>query len=212
MSTIEFFNIPLLEWIGYLASVLVLISLSLSSIFKLRVFNLIGSLVFSFYGFAIGALPVGIMNLVIVLTNIYYLRKLYFKKDQFDIVEVKSSDAYAQKFLHFYRNDIAKFFPEFDSNQMAENETVLVLRNMNLAGILITQHHNDTINIVVDYVTPQYRDFKNGRFVYEHFQSVLAVKNKKVFAETKNPKHVKYLYRMGFEPLSDNAAVFQLKK
>ena len=49
-----FLNISLLEWVGYLGSVLVSVSLTMSSIVKLRWFNLVGAGIFSFYGFAIG--------------------------------------------------------------------------------------------------------------------------------------------------------------
>ncbi len=98
MKEFELLSIPLIEWIGYVASTLVLISLSLSSILRLRIFNLFGAAVFSFYGFYIGSLPVGIMNLIIVFTNLYYLQKLYFQKDKFEIVESKSDQEYVLKF------------------------------------------------------------------------------------------------------------------
>ncbi|GGA89890.1 YgjV family protein [Ornithinibacillus halotolerans] len=73
-------DINWLEWLGYLASLIVLISLLMSSILKLRWINMIGSGLFSLYGFLIGALPVGIMNLGIVFINLYYLVKLYRAK------------------------------------------------------------------------------------------------------------------------------------
>ena len=57
-----FLNIPLIEWIGYAGSVIVAVSLTMSSIKKLRWYNLVGAAVFSFYGFTIGALPVGILT------------------------------------------------------------------------------------------------------------------------------------------------------
>lgn len=72
-----------LEWLGYLASLLVLISLLMNSIIKLRWINLLGSSIFSFYGFLIAALPVGFMNLGIVLINIYHLVKIYHSKEYF---------------------------------------------------------------------------------------------------------------------------------
>ena len=59
-------NISILEWLGYLSSVIVAISLTMSSIIKLRWFNLVGAAAFSFYGFMIGSLPVGFLNLFIV--------------------------------------------------------------------------------------------------------------------------------------------------
>ena len=61
------------EWIGYLASFLVLISLLMSSILKLRWINLLGSTIFSIYGFIIGSLPVAFMNMGTAFINIYYL-------------------------------------------------------------------------------------------------------------------------------------------
>ncbi len=65
------------EWVGYLASVLVAISLMMANIKKLRWWNLIGSALFVVYGVAIAAYPVALVNLFIVLINIYYLTKIY---------------------------------------------------------------------------------------------------------------------------------------
>lgn len=69
-----------LEFLGYIASFIILVSLLMSSIVKLRWINLLGSAIFSVYGFLIGALPVAFMNLCISLINIYYLIKIYHKK------------------------------------------------------------------------------------------------------------------------------------
>lgn len=76
-------NIDSVEWLGYLASSLIAISLLMNSIVKLRWFNLIGSILFSAYGFAIDAIPVGIINAFIALVNIYYLVKIYSDREVF---------------------------------------------------------------------------------------------------------------------------------
>ncbi|ASJ97743.1 YgjV family protein [Shewanella marisflavi] len=65
------------EWVGYLASVVVAISLMMSNIKKLRWWNLIGAALFVAYGLAIDALPVALVNFFIVLIDAYYLVKLY---------------------------------------------------------------------------------------------------------------------------------------
>ena len=65
------------EWVGYLASVVVAISLMMSNIKKLRWWNLIGAALFVAYGLAIGALPVALVNFFIVLIDAFYLVKLY---------------------------------------------------------------------------------------------------------------------------------------
>lgn len=65
------------EWVGYLASAVVAISLMMANIKKLRWWNLIGAALFVAYGLAIGAIPVALVNFFIVLIDIYYLVKLY---------------------------------------------------------------------------------------------------------------------------------------
>ena len=65
------------EWVGYLASVVVAISLMMANIKKLRWWNLIGAALFVAYAVAIDAIPVALVNFFIVLIDIYYLVKLY---------------------------------------------------------------------------------------------------------------------------------------
>lgn len=75
-----FFNIPFIEWVGYLASIFIGISMFMKNMVKLRFINLIGCILFSVYGFTIGAYPVAIINLVISFINIYYIYNLTNKK------------------------------------------------------------------------------------------------------------------------------------
>ena len=56
----------MLEIIGYVASAIIAVSLSFSSIVKFRWTNLAGAASFATYGFLIGAIPVGILNSIIV--------------------------------------------------------------------------------------------------------------------------------------------------
>ncbi|MBB1437490.1 YgjV family protein [Shewanella sp. SG41-4] len=70
-------SINIWEWVGYLASVVVAISLMMSDIKKLRWWNLIGAALFVAYGLAIDAIPVALVNFFIVLIDLYYLVKLY---------------------------------------------------------------------------------------------------------------------------------------
>ena len=71
-----FHGISWIEWFGYAASIVVAISLTMSSIVKLRWFNLTGAMMFSSYGFIIGALPVGFLNLFIVVINVVHLARM----------------------------------------------------------------------------------------------------------------------------------------
>ena len=71
------------EIIGYVASLLVAISLMMSNIIQLRIVNMIGAATFSVYGILIGSIPVAGMNGFIVFINIYYLTKIYSAVEYF---------------------------------------------------------------------------------------------------------------------------------
>lgn len=70
------FNVPFIEWVGYAASIFIVISLTMTDVRKLRVINTVGCLLFVVYGFIVNAFPVALSNGLIVLINIYNLYKL----------------------------------------------------------------------------------------------------------------------------------------
>ena len=70
-------NVAWIEYVGYLASILIGISMFMKDIVKLRFINLSGAILFTVYGFIIKSYPVAIVNLIISFTNIYYLCKMY---------------------------------------------------------------------------------------------------------------------------------------
>jgi len=69
------------EWIGYLASVLIAISLTISSNFYFRIINLAGSICFVIYGLFIHSYPVAIINTYCIGINIFHLIKGRKKQD-----------------------------------------------------------------------------------------------------------------------------------
>lgn len=212
MNETLWLNLPVIEWIGYIASTLVLISLSLSSLVKLRIFNFFGSAIFSFYGFYIGALPVGLMNLLIALFNIYYLRSLLFHKELFDVVKAREDDAYLKKFLDYHRSDIKRFFPQFKIPTSKNIQILLALRNATVAGVfIVAEGDNKEGEILLDYVTPQFRDYKTGRFLLLKYQNQFAPKKiADLVCRTINKQHIKYVKKMGFK-LDETTQCYRLK-
>ena len=69
-------NTTVIEWIGYLASILIVVSLTMTSIIKLRVINTIGCILFVIYGVLVKAYPVALSNFAIILINLYNLYKI----------------------------------------------------------------------------------------------------------------------------------------
>lgn len=72
------FDITLTDWIGYLASIVLMISFLMKNIIKLRIINSIGALLFLGYGFMLAiSWPIVISNTFILGVNIFYLTKHY---------------------------------------------------------------------------------------------------------------------------------------
>ncbi len=63
----------LVEWVGYAAMIMLMISFMMKDIKKLRIINTIGCLLFVVYGFMLGSYPIIITNAFISLVNLYYL-------------------------------------------------------------------------------------------------------------------------------------------
>lgn len=70
------FDISLTEWVGYLASLLLMVSFIMKNIYTLRIVNSTGCLLFVIYGFMLTtSWPIIISNAFILGVNIYYLIK-----------------------------------------------------------------------------------------------------------------------------------------
>jgi len=204
-------SINLLQFIGYTASIIIAISMTQNSIVKFRWINLLGATMFSTYGFVFGAYPVGILNGFIMLVDLYYLKKIYFKKDIFDTLEIRKDNKYLLKFLEFHQHEIEKSFPGFEYKPDINTISFFVLRNMAVAGIFLAHMEgNHTLKVGLDYVVPEYRDFKNGKFVYQSIQKSLSEKGiTHIIAQSNVKTHIRYLLKCGF---SKSANIEYIKK
>ena len=194
-------NSEYLQWIGYAASVIIAVSLALTSIVKFRWLNMIGALGFSIYGFLIGAIPVGVLNGIIALVDLYYLIVIYSKKEIFEILEIRPENRYLIRFLDYHNDEIQKFFPGFSYQPDKNTVSFFILRNMSVAGLYLAHREDENIlKVGLDYVIPDYRDFKNGKYVYHRLKSkFIDAGFTKVMAEGKSVKYVQYLKKLGFK-------------
>ncbi len=67
------------EYIGYMASFMVVISFTLNRIRSIRWVNLIGALLFMTYGLLIKSYPIVVTNIFLTLIQVYYL---FIKKEK----------------------------------------------------------------------------------------------------------------------------------
>lgn len=187
-------NSTVIEAIGYIGSVLVLISMLMTSVVRLRTINTVGSLIFTGYALMIQSYPTAALNFSLALINIYNLVKLFRNKKDYSVVKLSSDDAFVTYFLNLYKADIEKFFPAFVRLDECDS-FYLVCRGTEAAGILLGKSGQDTIDVKIDYTTPVYRDCSVGKYLYRYLSSQNL---SKLLIENVSENHKPYLEKMGF--------------
>lgn len=200
-----------IEWFGYLASVVVAVSLTMQSLVKLRWINLVGALLFSIYGLMIGALPVAALNGFIVIANLYYLLGIYTSKDQFQLLEVKVDDPMVGYWLEHNAKDISLLYPKEQEFTEPGSDCLLLMRNQMAIGLFTGSQQGEAYRVSLDYVFPAYRDFKTGEFLYHASGYFKGRGIQRILAAGQSAEHRKYLSRMGFVADSAEPELFELK-
>jgi len=188
-----------IEVVGYIGSVLVAVSLMMKSLLRLRIINLVGALFFMIYGVLLRAYPVAVLNGLIVCIDLYYLYQMWRQKDFFTFMEVKPTSDYLRTFVKYYRDDISSIIPNYTYHVEDSLVCFFILRNMVPAGLFIAKVEGNEAHVKLDYVIPNYRDFKVARFIFEENSNFFIQRGINRFvSEGGSDFHRKYLERMGF--------------
>ncbi len=191
-----------IELIGYSASLFVAISLSQSSVLKMRWINLAGCLLFVIYGVFLKAWPLAVANGYICLVNIWYLIDFTKSNASFEVDDLENiGENYFQKFYKFYEDDIRSYFPAVNYEDLKKSKIYVLFRNMIPVGVFAYNMEDaDTAEVIMDYVIPKFRDFKFGAYLYERKSYIFRDKNiAKLRVKTEVVAHGKYLQKLGFK-------------
>jgi hypothetical protein len=189
----------MIEAVGYLGSALVITSLLMTRILRLRVISLTGSTAFLMYGLLIASVPIVITNVVIMGINITFLWRATRVTERFSLLEVRPDSRYLEEFLQFHHEDILVHQPDWNGEIADPELTVLVLRDMQPAMAIVGKVGKGAMELRLDYAIPRFRDYRMGRFLYDsNAEFFLDKKITTISASGQTASHVKYLKRMGF--------------
>ena len=187
----------LIEIVGYIGSVLVVVSMLMSSVIKLRIFNVIGSIISLTYAFIVGAIPLVLMNACLIVINVYNLFKLLKSQKDFDLIEAESKDSFVTYIVNKYKDDIKTYFPAFDENDRG-NAAFVVCCEGKPAGVLLGNVNEDKLfDILIDYSTPEYRDCSVAKFIFSNISPKDISKFQ--YSKETTEAHISYMNKMGFE-------------
>lgn len=184
-----------LELFGYLGTAFVLISMLMTSVVKLRIFNLTGSVISVIYAVLTGTWPVVVLNFCLTIINIGQLIRLRKTKVEFTYVQAGAQDKLLTHFLNVNQADIEKYFPGYAYEPQEDTQVHMVYDGMEAVGVMIGQRQGNTFVSDLDYVTPKYRDCSIAQYLFGQlkeggFEQVVEAKVSDL--------HDQYLVKMGF--------------
>ncbi|MCW5953816.1 MAG: YgjV family protein, partial [Propionibacteriaceae bacterium] len=100
-----------IEIIGYVASILIVASLAMTSVLRLRTLSLLGSIAYVVYGVLLSAWPIVVANAVIAALNIWNIYRELTSKKELGVSPIAVDAPYLADFLQAHQDDIDKFQP-----------------------------------------------------------------------------------------------------
>lgn len=199
------FELTPVEILGYTASLLIVASLAMSSVVRLRILSLTGSTLFLIYAVLIGSVPVILTNAAIIGINIWYLRAELGHHRQLGVSPIPADSPFLADFLAFHLDDIRHFQPHVELPGTGDDVVALLLTRDGLpAGVVIGRRSGTDLAIAIDYVTKAYRDSRLGQWLFGPGNDVFRSAGfERLCTRGGNEDHRRYLEKVGFTRHND---------
>lgn len=158
-----------LDALGWAGSALLVFSLLQARVLRFRVLNTIACVVLVVFNAMIGVWPMVAMNTVLVCINAWFIVRLLRERHDeavFDVLRVGTGDDYLRHVLATHRDDILRFQPDFTEPHPGESAFIVIRGDETVGVVVLAREDDETARILLDYVTPRYRDFTPGEFVW----------------------------------------------
>jgi len=186
------------ELVGYAASALVVASLAMTSVVRLRAISLVGSITFVAYGVLIESVPIILTNSAIAVINVWFLARELGGRRDLGAVVVPPDSPFLADFLRHHMADIRSFQPDFDPARTADLSLVL-MRDGLPAGVVRGDRDDATLHLTLDYVLKAYRDSRMGHWIFGPGAGVFRTAGiTTIVTAGDTDTHRAYLQRVGF--------------
>lgn len=183
-----------LEIFGYIGTCLVIISMLMTSLIKLRLFNFSGSIISLIYALIIKSYPVALLNLCLAGINLFYLLKNILGNKSFTLIKTNISDSSLNYFLK------STICLDLNHNLFNTNDIYLVFNNNEIIGLILSKQKNNKLNIDFEYILPKYQSL----FYQSFFNDYLKKQNiKEVAIKVESINNKKHLTKAKFKYINN---------
>jgi hypothetical protein len=166
-----------LDALGWVGSALLIYSVMQARVLRFRVLNLAACVVLTGFNAALEIWPMVAMNIALTAINLWHIRALVSTRHDtasYAVLEVGGQDEYLRHVLRVHEADILRYQPDLTFDGAAEDTLAFIVqRDDETVGVVLLRIAGTTALVLLDYVTPRYRDFSPGQFVWRH-SNVLA--------------------------------------
>lgn len=158
-----------LDALGWGGSALLVFSLLQVSLLRLRVLNAIACVILIVFNGLLEVWPMVGMNAVLVVINVWFIVQMARERHDdaaFEVLAVAPADAYLRHVLRVHGDDILRFNPSFVHAPDETQDAFLVQKGDETVGVVLLREEGHVAYVILDYVTPRYRDFSPGEFVW----------------------------------------------
>src|ERR1035437_1059512 len=160
-----------LDVLGWAGSALLVFSLVQTRVLRFRLLNLVACIVLVIFNGALCIWPMVALNVALAGINLWFLQKLVSEGHSdaaFEVLQVGPFDEYLRHTLRVHAADIEKFQPGFVWSPLTPGQAAyLVQRGDETVGVVLVRDVGDGVaQVELDYVTPRFRDFSPGEFVF----------------------------------------------
>ena len=170
-------NTDLVDWLsghwidalGWGGSTLLVYSLLQQRVLRFRTLNLVAGGVLIAFNAIIGVWPMVALNTVTSAINLWFIAQLRRQRhdaESFEVIEVGLDDQYLRHVLDTHAADIKVHQPTFAGRALPGQEAFVIVKGDETVGVVVIEGDGEVAHVRLDYVTPRYRDFTPGEFVW----------------------------------------------
>ena len=157
-----------LDALGWAGSALLVFSLMQARVLRFRALNLVACVILLVFNLLLGIWPMVAMNAALGGINAWFIVTLLRTRHDratFEVLQVRPDDAYLRHVLAVHAADITRFQPDFSPEPT--QAVFLVQKGSETVGVVALHVDGDRAQVDLDYVTPRFRDFSPGEFVWQ---------------------------------------------
>ena len=145
-----------LEIFGYIGTALVILSMMMTSVLKLRIFNMCGSLISLIYSACVSAWPVVVLNACMLCINFVQTVRQLKKREDVTLITVGENGATARHLFGIWQKDVQKHHFGFDFESIKEEETHILYVGEEAVGFFANTNGDPQNQEGTLYLTPAY--------------------------------------------------------